>query len=159
DDDGAASATFLPGTGGDGWIGEFVVQAVCGDQSVEASFSVTEGDGDAPESELTVSPKSQSLSEFLEGGVSLTMVNCHVDSDVTFRLKTSDHANSAIWQESQRPGEDAAVYAQLTSYGEGSSSWVGEYRVTATCGERSDEATFSVADDGSVVAPKLSVDP
>src|SRR5699024_8575694 len=69
DDDGAASATFLPGTGGDGWIGEYVVQAECGDQSVEASFSVTEGDGDAPESELTASPKSQSLSEFLDVAV------------------------------------------------------------------------------------------
>ena len=159
DDDGAASATFLPGTGGDGWIGEFVVQAECGDQSVEASFSVTEGDGDAPESELTVSPKSQSLSEFLDGGVSLTMVNCHVDSDVTFRVSTSDDPDTAIWEESQKAGEDAAGYAQFTPDGEGGSSWVGEYRVTATCGDRSDEATFTVADDGSVVDPKLSVEP
>jgi hypothetical protein len=159
DDDGAASATFLPGTGGDGWIGEFVVQAECGDQSVEASFSVTEGDGDAPESELTVSPKSQSLSEFLDGGVSLTMVNCHVDSDVTFRVSTSDDPDTAIWEESQKAGEDAAGYAQFTPDGEGGTSWVGEYRVTATCGDRSDEATFTVADDGSVVDPKLSVEP
>ena len=159
DDDGAASATFLPGTGGDGWIGEFVVQAECGDQSVEASFSVTEGDGDAPESELTVSPTSQSLSEFLDGGVSLTMVNCHVDSDVTFRVSTSDDPDTAIWEESQKAGEDAAGYAQFTPDGEGGSSWVGEYRVTATCGDRSDEATFTVADDGSVVDPKLSVEP
>lgn len=159
DDDGAASATFLPGTGGDGWIGEFVVQAECGDQSVEASFSVTEGDGDAPESELTVSPKSQSLSEFREGGVSLTMVNCHVDSDVTFRVSTSDDPDTAIWEESQKAGEDAAGYAQFTPDGEGGTSWVGEYRVTATCGDRSDEATFTVADDGSVVDPKLSVEP
>ncbi|WP_298418737.1 hypothetical protein [Brevibacterium sp.] len=159
DDDGAASTTFLPGTGGDGWIGEFVVQAECGDQSVEASFSVTEGDGDAPESELTVSPKSQSLSEFLEGGVSLTMVNCHVDSDVTFRVSTSDDPDTAIWEESQKAGEDAAGYAQFTPDGEGGTSWVGEYRVTATCGDRSDEATFTVADDGSVVDPKLSVEP
>src|SRR5699024_5957545 len=113
DDDGAASATFLPGTGGDGWIGEFVVQAECGDQAVEASFSVTEGDGDAPESELTVSPKSQSLSEFLDGGVSLTMVNCHVDSDVTFRVSTSDDPDTVIWEESQKAGEDAAGYAQF----------------------------------------------
>src|SRR5699024_9554802 len=113
DDDGAASATCLRGTGGDGWIGEFVVQAECGDQSVEASFSVTEGDGDAPESELTVAPKSQSLSEFLEGGVSLTMVNCHVDSDVTFRVSTSDDPDTAIWEESQKAGEDAAGYAQF----------------------------------------------
>jgi hypothetical protein len=159
DDDGAASATFLPGTGGDGWIGEFVVQAKCGDQSVEASFSVTEGDGDAPESELTVSPTSQSLSEFLDGGVSLTMVNCHVDSDVTFRVSTSDDPDTAIWEESQKAGEDAAGYAQFTPEGEGGTSWVGEYRVTATCGDRSDEATFTVADDGSVVDPKLSVEP
>ena len=159
DDDGAASATFLPGTGGDGWIGEFVVQAECGDQSVEASFSVTEGDGDAPESELTVSPKSQSLSEFLDGGVSLTMVNCHVDSDVTFRVSTSDDPDTAIWEESQKAGEDAAGYAQFTPEGEGGTSWVGEYRVTATCGDRSDEATFTVTDDGSVVDPKLSVEP
>jgi hypothetical protein len=159
DDDGAASATFLPGTGGDGWIGEFVVQAECGDQSVEASFSVTEGDGDAPESELTVSPTSQSLSEFLDGGVSLTMVNCHVDSDVTFRVSTSDDPDTAIWEESQKAGEDAAGYAQFTPEGEGGTSWVGEYRVTATCGDRSDEATFTVADDGSVVDPKLSVEP
>jgi LPXTG-motif cell wall-anchored protein len=159
DDDGAASATFLPGTGGDGWIGEFVVQAECGDQSVEASFSVTEGDGDAPESELTVSPKSQSLSEFLDGGVSLTMVNCHVDSDVTFRVSTSDDPDTVLWEESQKAGEDAAGYAQFTPEGEGGSSWVGEYRVTATCGDRSDEATFTVTDDGSVVDPKLSVEP
>ena len=159
DDDGAASATFLPGTGGDGWIGEFVVQAECGDQAVEASFSVTEGDGDAPESELTVSPKSQSLSEFLDGGVSLTMVNCHVDSDVTFRVSTSDDPDTVIWEESQKAGEDAAGYAQFTPEGEGGSSWVGEYRVTATCGDRSDEAAFTVTDDGSVVDPKLSVEP
>lgn len=157
DDDGAASATFLPGTGGDGWIGEFVVQADCGDQSVEASFSVT--DGDAPASELTVTPKSQSLSEFLDGGVSLTMVNCHVDADVTFRVATSDDPDTVIWEESQTAGEDAAGYAEFMPDGEGGDSWVGEYLVTATCGDRSDEAAFTVTDDGSVVDPKLSVEP
>src|SRR5699024_4000676 len=57
DDDGTSSSTWLPGNGDDGWIGEFVVQTESGDQSVEASISVNEGDGDAPKSELTVSPK------------------------------------------------------------------------------------------------------
>src|SRR5699024_855640 len=122
------------------------------------SFSVTEGDGDAPESELTVSPTSQSLSELLDGGVSLTMVNCHVDSDVTFRVSTSDDPETAIWEESQKAGEAAAGYAQFTLEGEAGATWAGEYRVCATCGDRRDDAMFTVADDGSVVSPDLSVE-
>ncbi|WP_209325717.1 hypothetical protein [Brevibacterium renqingii] len=157
DDQGGASAEFLPGTGADGWIGDFVVQADCGGHSAEAGFSVT--DGGIPEADLRVSPKWQPLADFLDGGVSMTMVNCHVDSDVDFRVSSADDPDTVIWEESQKAGEDAAGYAEFVPRGDGGTAWVGEFLVTASCGDQSAEAAFTVTDDGSVVDPTLSVEP
>src|SRR5699024_6337263 len=100
----------------------------------------------------------QSLSEFLDGGVSLTMVNCHVDSDVTFRVSTSDDPATAIWEESQKAGEDAAGYAQFTPEGEGGTCRGAEYPVTAHCADRSDEGTSTAADVRRVMERELTVE-
>lgn len=156
-EDAAGSTTFVPGTGGDDWIGDFVVTASCGDKSEETTFSVTdEGDADA---DLTVTPKTQKLQDFLDNGVNITLVNCHVDSDVTFRVSTKRDPDTEIWKETQKAGEDAAGSVQFTPDGDRGAGWADEFLVMASCGDKSAETTFTVTDDGSVLDPKLSIDP
>lgn len=158
-EDTAGFTTFIPGTGGDGWVGDFVVTASCGDKSAESTFTVTEGDGDESNADLTVSPKTQGLQKFLENGVHLTFVNCHVDDEVNFRVSTKRDPDTTVWEESQEAGEDAAGSANFVPDGDGGTGWVGDFLVMATCGDRSAETTFTVTDDGSVVDPKLAIDP
>ncbi|UVI36780.1 hypothetical protein [Brevibacterium spongiae] len=156
-EDAAGFTTFVPGTGGEDWIGDYVVSASCGDETAETTFSVTEeAEADA---DLTVTPKSQKLQDFLENGVNMTLVNCHVDSDVTFQVSAKDDPDTVIWDETQKAGEDAAGSVQFTPDGDGGAAWVGEYLVTASCGDKRAETTFTVTDDGSVVDPKLSIEP
>ncbi|MCD1287486.1 MULTISPECIES: hypothetical protein [unclassified Brevibacterium] len=158
DEDGASFMTFIPGTGADGWIGDFVATATCGDQSADASFTVTE-DGDESDADLTVTPKTQKLQDFLNNGVNITLVNCHVDSDVTFRVSTKRDPDTEIWKETQKAGEDAAGSVQFTPDGDGGAGWADEFLVMASCADKSAETTFTVTDDGSVLDPKLSIDP
>ncbi|WP_210604645.1 LPXTG cell wall anchor domain-containing protein [Brevibacterium oceani] len=157
DEEGTSFMTFLPGTGGDAWIGDFVATATCGDQSADAPFSVTE-DGEGADADLSVTPKSQALSDFLKNGVNITLVNCHVDSEVTFRVSTKRDPDTEVWKETQKAGEDAAGSVRFTPE-EGGVGWADEFLVMASCGDKSAETTFTVTDDGSVVDPKLSVDP
>lgn len=157
-DDGAVSTSFMPGTGGDAWIGEFVVTADCGDQSAETTFTVTDED-EGSDADLTVTPKTQKLQDFLENGVNITLVNCHVDSDVTFRVSTKRDPDTEIWKETQKAGEDAAGSVQFMPDGDGGAAWADEFLVMASCGDKSAETTFTVTDDDSVVDPKLSIDP
>ncbi|MGC2942797.1 MULTISPECIES: LPXTG cell wall anchor domain-containing protein [unclassified Brevibacterium] len=156
-DDGSVSTSFMPGTGGDGWIDDFVVSATCGDTNVETTYSVTEDD-DGADADLTVTPKIQKLHDFLENGVNMTLVNCHVDSDVTFRVSTKRDPDTEVWKETQKAGEDAAGSVQFTPE-EGGAGWADDFLVMASCGDKSAETTFTVTDDGSVVDPKLSIDP
>lgn len=157
-DDGSVSTSFMPGTGGDGWIGDFVVSAKCGDKSAETTYSVTEND-DGSDADLSVTPQSQELADFLENGVNITLVNCHVDSDVKFQVSSAKDPDTVIWDETQEAGEDAAGSAQFVPDGDGGQGWVGDFIVLASCGDKSAETTFAVTDDGSVVDPKLSIDP
>ncbi|WP_181274435.1 LPXTG cell wall anchor domain-containing protein [Brevibacterium oceani] len=157
DEDGTSLMTFLPGTGGDAWVGDYFATATCGDQSADSPFSVTE-DGDNADADLSVTPKSQALSDFLKNGVNITLVDCRADSDVTFRVSTKRDPDTEVWKETQRAGEDAAGSVQFTPE-EGGAGWADEFLVTASCGDKSAETTFSVTDDGGVVDPKLSVDP
>jgi hypothetical protein len=156
-EDGSVSTSFMPGTGGDGWIGDFVVSAKCGDKSAETMFSVTE-DGDDSDADLSVTPKTQKLHDFLKDGVTMTLVNCHVDSDVTFRVSTKWDPDTEVWKETQKAGEDAAGTANFTPDA-GGPGWATEFLVMASCGDKSTEATFNVTDDGTAVDPKLSIDP
>lgn len=158
-EDAAGSTTFIPGTGGNGWIGEFVVTASCGDTSTETTFTVTDDEGDDSNSDLTVSPKIQGLQGFLKNGVNITLANCVMDDDVTFRVSTKHDPDTTIWEDTQKAGEDAAGYANFVPEGDGGKAWVDEYLVMASCGDKSMEATFTVTDDDSVVDPKLSVAP
>ena len=157
-DDGSVSTSFMPGTGGEGWIGDFVVSAECGDTSAETTYSVTEND-DGTDADLSVTPQSQKLAEFLENGVNITLVNCHVDSEVKFQVSSAKDPDTVIWDETQEAGEDAAGSVQFLPDGDGGTGWVGDFIVVASCGDKSAETTFSVTDDGSVVDPKLSISP
>ncbi|SDT13606.1 hypothetical protein SAMN04489752_3461 [Brevibacterium siliguriense] len=157
-DDGSVSASFMPGTGGDGWIGEFVVRAKCGDTTAETTYSVTENE-DGDDADLSITPQSQKLAVFLENGVNITLVNCHVDSNVKFEVSSAKNPDTVIWEETQKAGEDAAGSVQFLPEGDGGTAWVGDFNVVASCGDKSAEATFTVTDDGSVVDPKLSISP
>lgn len=116
-------------------------------------------DAEAPNAELTVSPQSQGLQEFLNDGVSLMLVNCVVDEEVTFRIRTEADPDTTVWEDTQMAGEDAAGVSTFVPDGEGGSDWVGDYLVTASCGDQSVETTFTVTADDSVVDPKLAIDP
>lgn len=119
-----------------------------------------DGDGDeVPSAELTVSPKTQGLHEFINNGVDITLVNCVMDEEVTFRVSTKADPDTTIWEDSQMAGEDAAGFSTFIPEGDGGTGWVGDYLVMASCGDQSAETIFTVTDDGSVVDPKLSVDP
>lgn len=157
-DDGSVSASFMPGTGGDGWVGDFVVSAKCGDMSAETTYSVTEND-DGTDADLSVTPQSQKLADFLENGVNITLLNCHVDSEVTFQVSSATDPDTAIWEETQEAGEDAAGSVQFLPDGDGGTGWIGDFTVAATCGDKSAETTFTVTDDDSVVDPTLSISP
>ena len=157
-DDGSVSTSFMPGTGGEGWIGDFVVSAECGDTSAETTYSVTAND-DGTDADLSVTPQSQKLAEFLENGVNITLVNCHVDSEVKFQVSSAKDPDTVIWDETQEAGEDAAGSVQFLPDGDGGTGWVGDFIVVATCGDKSEETTFTVTDDDSVVDPKLSISP
>ncbi|WP_240372823.1 hypothetical protein [Brevibacterium zhoupengii] len=159
-EDAAGSTTFIPGTGGDGWVGDFVVTTSCGDKSAETTFTVTDDDGDESNADLTVSPKTQGLQKFLENGVHLTFVNCHVDDEVNFRVSTKRDPDTTVWEESQEAGEDAAGSVTFVPDGDGGTGWVGEFLVMATCGDKSAETTFTVTgDEDSGSEAKLSIDP
>lgn len=116
-------------------------------------------DEDAPNAELTVSPKTQGLKDFLNGGASLMLVNCVVDEEVTFRISTKADPDTKVWEDTQMAGEDAAGAATFVPEGDGGANWVGDYLVMASCGDQSAETTFTVTADDSVVGPKLSVAP
>ncbi|MCF2589355.1 hypothetical protein [Brevibacterium sp. UCMA 11752] len=159
-EDAAGSTTFIPGTGGEGWVGDFVVTASCGDKNAETTFTVTDGDGDDANSDLTVSPKTQSLEDFLNDGVHMTFVNCHVDEEVTFRVSTKSDPDTTIWEETQQAGEDAAGHARFMPQGEGGKAWVDEFLVMASCGDKSAESTFTVTgDEDTGSEAKLSINP
>lgn len=158
-EDDAGNATFMPGTGGDGWIGDFVVTASCGDKSAEATFTVTGDEDDEPNSDLTVTPKTQGLQKFFKNGINITLVNCVARDDVKFRVSTEHDPDTTVWEETQKAGEDAAGYANFVPDGDSGVGWVGEYLVMASCGDNTAETTFTVTGDSSVVDPTLSVDP
>ncbi|SMX73965.1 hypothetical protein [Brevibacterium antiquum] len=158
-EDAAGLTTFSPDTGGSGWIGDFVVTASCGDTSAETTFTVTDTEGEDSNSVLTVSPKTQGVQEFLKNGVNITLVNCVMDDDVTFRVSTKHDPDTTIWEETQRAGEDAAGYANFVPDGDGGPGWVDEFLVMASCGDVSMETTFTVTADEGVIDPKLSIDP
>lgn len=126
--------------------------------SVEVVAPDDEGDED-PSAELTVSPKAQGLHDFINNGVGITLVNCVVGEEVTFRVSTKADPDTTIWEDTQMAGEDAAGFSTFIPDGDGGAGWVGDYLVMASCGERSAETSFTVTDDGSVVDPKLSVVP
>lgn len=157
-DDGSVSTSFMPGTGGDGWIGDFVVSAECGDMTAETTYSVTEND-DGTDADLSVTPQSQKLADFLENGVNITLVNCHVDSEVTFQVSSATDPDTVIWEETQDAGEDTAGSVRFVPDGDGGTGWIGDFTVAATCGDKSAETTFTVTDDGSVIDPTLSISP
>lgn len=156
-EDGTSFMTFIPGTGGDGWIGDFTASASCGNQSADAPFSVTGAD-DA-DADLSVTPKTQGLRDFLENGVNITLVNCHADDEVRFRVSTKRDPDTTVWEETQSAGEDAAGSVTFKPDGDGGAGWATEFLVMASCGDKSAETTFTVTDDDSVVDPKLSIDP
>ncbi|TSI17072.1 hypothetical protein [Brevibacterium aurantiacum] len=158
-EDAAGSTTFIPGTGGEGWVGDFVVTASCGDESAETTFTVTDGDGDDANSDLTVSPKTQNLEEFLNDGVHMTFVNCHVDEEVTFKVSTKNDPDTTIWEEAQQAGEDAAGHARFMPQGEGGKVWVDEYLVRVSCGDKSAVTTFTVTGDDTDSEAKLAINP
>ena len=158
-EDAAGSTRFIPGAGGGGWVGDFVVTGSCGDKSAETTFTVTDGDGDDVNSDLTVSPKTQDLEEFLNDGVHMTVVNCHVDEEVTFTVSTKNDPDTTIWEATQQAGEDAAGHAKFMPQGEGGKAWVDEYLVLASCGNQSAETTFTVTDDDTGSEAKLSINP
>lgn len=116
-------------------------------------------DDDAPDAELTVSPKKQGLQKFLDDGVGITLVNCAVDEEVAFRVSTKSDRDTTVWEDTQMAGEDAAGFSTFIPDGEGGANWVGDYLVMASCGDQSAETTFTVTADDSVVDPKLSIDP
>lgn len=155
-EDAAGFTTFIPDAGGDELVGDYAVSASCGDTTEETTFSVTADD--AADADLTVTPKTQSLRDFLDSGVTITLVNCHVDSDVTFRVSTKHDPDTEIWSETQKAGEDAAGSVRFTPE-EGGGGWATEFLVMATCGDKSAETTFTVTDDGSAIDPKLSITP
>lgn len=157
-DDGSVSTSFMPGTGGDGWIGDFVVSAECGDTSAETTYSVTEND-DGSDADLSVTPQSQKLADFLENGVNITLVDCHVNSEVKFQVSSAKDPDTVIWDETQEAGEDAAGSVQFLPDGDGGKGWIGDFKVVASCGDKSAETTFTVTDDGIVVDPELSINP
>lgn len=120
---------------------------------------VAADDEDAPDAELTVSPKKLGLQKFLNDGVGITLVNCVVDEEVTFRVSTKSDPDTTVWEDSQMAGEDAAGFSTFIPDGEGGANWVGNYLVMASCGDQSAETIFTVTADDSVVDPKLSIDP
>lgn len=158
DDDGAAFTTLVPDTEGEEWIGDFTATATCGDTTAEATLTVTANNDDS-DADLTVTPKTQKLSDFLEHGVDITFVNCPADSDVVFRISTLHDPDTEIWSEKQKAGEDAAGYSRFIPDGDGGPGWATEFLVMATCGDKSAETTFTVTDDGSAIDPKLSITP
>ena len=157
-DDGTAFTTVVPDTDGEEWIGDYTATGTCGDTTAEATFTVTANNDDSA-ADLTVTPKTQELSDFLEHGVDITYVNCHVDDEVTFRISTSHDPDTEIWSEKQKAGEDAAGYSRFIPDGDGGAGWATEFLVMATCGDKSAETTFTVTDDGSAIDPKLSITP
>lgn len=82
-----------------------------------------------------------------------------MDEDVDFRVSTEADPDTTVWEQTQTAGEDAAGYAHFVPDGDGGPTWVGEYLVTASCGDRSAETTFTVTEDDSVVEPSLSIEP
>ncbi|WP_193071710.1 MULTISPECIES: hypothetical protein [unclassified Brevibacterium] len=159
DENSTGSTTFVPDSSEDGWIGDFVVEATCGDKSTKSAFTVTDEGGEDSDADLTVTPKSQELQEFLNDGVYITLVNCRVDDDVKFRVSTKNDPDTTIWEETQKAGEDAAGFVNFVPQGERGASWADEFLVMASCGDKTAETTFTVTDDGSVIDPKLSIDP
>ena len=127
--------------------------------SVEVVAPDGEGD-EVPRAQLTVSPKTQGLQEFINNGVAITLVNCVVDEEVTFRVSTEADPDTTIWEDSQMAGEDAAGFSTFTPDGDGGTGWVGNYLVMASCGDQSAETNFTVTgDEGTVSDAKLSIDP
>lgn len=122
------------------------------------SVEITDSQDDS-DAAVSVDPQSQKLADFLENGVNINLVNCHVDSKVKFQVSTAKDPDIVIWDETQEAGEDAAGSARFLPDGDGGKGWIGDFNVVATCGDKSAETTFTVADDGSVVDPKLSINP
>lgn len=168
EEDGTFSGTFY--TTQDVAPGDTVTVTVDvqrGEQSESYSASVTviedEGETEPPADTTTleVTPGSQQLNDFLNGGVDMMMTGCHVDSEVSFRVSTMYDPDTTVWETSQVAGEDAAAVVNYTppevddGYG-----FIGEYLVMASCGDQYEEGSFTVTPNGSdTVDLTLSVDP
>lgn len=158
----AGVSTFIPGTGGDRWTGEFVVTVSCGDTAAETTFIVTDSAGDDAQVtnvDLTVTPKAQELQKFFTSGISITLVSCVVDEDVKFRVSTEHDPDTAVWEETQKAGEDAAGHASFVPDQDSGQGWIGKYLVRAACGDHETEATFTVTADDSVTDSTPIIDP
>lgn len=128
-------------------------------KTFSGSVEVIAPDDEDDDADLTVSPKTQNLDDFMTDGVQFTLVNCVRDEEVNFRVTRKGDSDTVIWEDTQKAaGEDAAGYTTFIP-GTGGDAWVGEYLVMASCGDRSAETTFTVTDNDSVVDPKLSIDP
>lgn len=123
-----------------------VARAGQASKTFTGQVDVVAGDGNA-NVELSVSPETQAVESFLQDGVHITLADCATDEEVHFALSTEDDPDNPIWEDTQdAAGEDAAGSTTFVPDGGDGAEWTGTYAVTASCGDRTAEASFTVTD-------------
>ena len=130
-----------------------------GEEDKTFEFTVTivgedDGEDEAAEAKLTVSPEKISVADFRneKKGVTLTVENCEPGASVTF---TVEHESGEPNHEVMATADDKGTATIPHIYGTGNaadSAYTGTYNVTATCGDAKATASFTVTsgsdDDG-----------
>ena len=125
-------------------------------RSESATVTVVEEETEEPstpaaEAELTVSPETISPADFIDEnkGVTLAVENCEPGEDVEFVVNPDGDSNVTAYENTVTADDEGKASVNVYGTSSDASAYIGDYDVTATCGDAELTSEFSVSEDAN----------
>ncbi|GAA3849584.1 MULTISPECIES: Ig-like domain-containing protein [Brevibacterium] len=142
-DKGVVSGVIRPNETKNVKPGTYFAYASGEEQLSMAEFTLT---ADSKEASLSVSPKTIDAADFVntDKGVKLTVANCAPGTDIRFVVNPKGKSTVTAYDRTVKANANGT--ASVTVYGtsDNASAYVGDYTVTASCGDDELKGGFSV---------------
>ncbi|MCT1446626.1 hypothetical protein M3G43_05060 [Brevibacterium casei] len=142
-DEGVVSGVIRPTETDDIKPGDYIAIASGEEQFSSAEFTLT---ADQAQASLTVSPKTIDASDFAnkDKGVTLTVSDCTPGSDVRFVVTPKGNSDVTAFDQTLTADETGTASVNVFGTSSRTQAYVGDYSVTATCGDDTLTGEFSV---------------
>lgn len=142
-EEGVVSGTIRPTETDDIAPGDYVLFAMDSAQFSSAEFTLT---ADEAQASLSVSPTSIEAADFInqDKGVTLTVTDCAPGADIRFVVTPSGSSDVTAYDNTVTTDETGTASVKVFGTSAQASAYVGDYSVTATCGDDTLAGAFSV---------------